>query len=394
MSSRENYKPVTLRDVLWAGKEPAPAYAFTFVSKGRRYRCVTPKACSNFFVEDLGAHAPALQLTKTAPREVGLCGPIEVQLAVRNTGNAPATQVVVTDRLPAGWKTSEGLTELRFDAGTLAPGAAREFRFQAVAAAVGDHVNQAQALCAEGAKAEAAARSAVRAPVLALVCEARAEAVAGRPAQVCLTLRNTGSAPEPKATVTLPIPAGAVLASATEGGTAADGQVTWTIADLAAGASQQVCAAFTTDRLGELAFAATAGGTCAPSVQSGCATKFVGIPAVLLEVGVLEDPIEIDPEVTSEIRVVNQGFGALTNVRLTCVLPASQGFVSGSGTTPVRAQDGAVTMEPLPVLAPKAAASWRVVVKALKADDARFKVELRSVEFEQPVYEDESTRQY
>ena len=46
------------------------------------------------------------------------------------------------------------------------------------------------------------------------------------------------------------------------------------------------------------------------------------------------------------------------------------------------------------MLAPKAAASWRVVVKALKADDARFKVELRSVEFEQPVYEDESTRQY
>jgi hypothetical protein len=50
MSSREKGKPICLRNVLWAGKSPAPAYAFNFSSKGQRYRCVTPKACSNFFV--------------------------------------------------------------------------------------------------------------------------------------------------------------------------------------------------------------------------------------------------------------------------------------------------------------------------------------------------------
>ena len=48
MSSRENGKAICLRNVLWAGEEPAPAYAFDFTSKGRRYRCITPKACSNF----------------------------------------------------------------------------------------------------------------------------------------------------------------------------------------------------------------------------------------------------------------------------------------------------------------------------------------------------------
>jgi hypothetical protein len=51
-------------------------------------------------------------------------------------------------------------------------------------------------------------------------------------------------------------------------------------------------------------------------------------------------------------------------------------------------------MEPLPVVAPKAVASWRVVVKALEAADARFKVELRSDQFESPIHEDESTQQY
>ena len=41
-------------DVLWAGKKPIDAFAFEFSSNCVRYRLVTPKACSNFWVEDLG----------------------------------------------------------------------------------------------------------------------------------------------------------------------------------------------------------------------------------------------------------------------------------------------------------------------------------------------------
>ena len=54
MSSREAGKAICLRNVTWAGKEPIHAYAFTFASNGRLYRCITPKPCSNFFVVDLG----------------------------------------------------------------------------------------------------------------------------------------------------------------------------------------------------------------------------------------------------------------------------------------------------------------------------------------------------
>jgi hypothetical protein len=67
MSSRHGGRPVCLRNVLWAGPAPIPAYAFTFSSQGRRYRCVTPKPCCNFFLEDLGV--PILTLTCEAPAE-------------------------------------------------------------------------------------------------------------------------------------------------------------------------------------------------------------------------------------------------------------------------------------------------------------------------------------
>jgi hypothetical protein len=54
MSSRKNKKAHALVDVLWAGKKPIDALAFEFSSNCVRYRLVTPKACSNFWIEELG----------------------------------------------------------------------------------------------------------------------------------------------------------------------------------------------------------------------------------------------------------------------------------------------------------------------------------------------------
>ena len=386
MSSRDNYKPVTLRDVLWAGKEPAPAYAFTFVSKGRKYRCVTPKACSNFFVEDLGPFAPALKLDVSAPASAGLCGPFDVKIVVRNSGPAEATRVVVTDTLPTGWKTSDGRPSVRWDVGTLRSGEAREAVLPVTAAEVGRGTVSAKATAAEDGTVEDSASTEIVAPVIAIDCSV--------PAKVCLTVRNTGTAAELRTVVTLPIPEGAVPGATTGGGVVADGRVTWEIEGLTPQASRELCATFTLEKLGSLAFEASAKGSCAPAVATRCATQFIGVPAVLLEVVDLEDPIEVGKEVVYDIRVLNQGFGALNNVRMVCFLPSSQEFVSATGTTPAHHQDRVVTLDPLPVIEPKGTVSWRLVVKAAIADDARFKVELRSDEFETPLHENESTRQY
>ena len=286
MSSRHGGRPVCLRNVLWAGPAPIPAYAFTFSSQGRRYRCVTPKPCCNFFLEDLGV------------------------------------------------------------------------------------------------------------PVLTLTCDAPAEGLAGRPVEVCLTLRNVGDAPEPQATVTLPIPEGARHVGATEGSVSAPDQLTWKIPNLASNTPYPLCAVFTLRQPGSMSFAATAGGHLSEVVHASCSTRIAGIAAILLEVVDLEDPIEVGQQATYDIKVTNQGSAPGTNIRMVCTLPASQEFVSGTGATTLSAQVGTITMDPVPTLAPKEAASWRVRVKALTAADAHFKVELRSDQFEEPIHEDESTQQY
>ena len=58
VQARRQGRPVLLRQVRWAGAKPIAAYEFTFDSKGRRYRVVTPKPCSNFWVEEVLPRPP------------------------------------------------------------------------------------------------------------------------------------------------------------------------------------------------------------------------------------------------------------------------------------------------------------------------------------------------
>lgn len=394
MSSRENGKPIALREVLWAGKEPISAYVFTFSSNGRRYRCVTPRPCSNFYVEDLGPEAPRLELTMAAPAEAGLCDPIGVKIVVRNSGGVPISQIQVTDTLPAGMKTLGGQTNLNLETGPLKPGEGHEFQFQVTAAGVGTYVHKARAVGAGGGVAEASAATIVRAPAIALECGAPVEVLIGQPVEVCLTVRNSGEIPEARTTLKLPIPEGSIFARATDGGVFADGRVTWEIANLAASGSKKLCAVFSLRQPGSLSFAPATSSACSPPAQSACTTRVGGIPAILVELVDLEDPIVLGDDVTYVIKATNQGSANLTNLRVVCAVPNSQEFVSSAGATPARAEGRTISMEPLPVLEGKAQASWRVVTKALQAGDSRFTVEITSDQFKQPIPQDESTTLY
>jgi uncharacterized repeat protein (TIGR01451 family) len=394
MSARKDGKPVALIDVLWDGDEPIEAYVFEFASNGRRYRCVTPKPCSNFLTIDLGPDQPALQLVKTAPAEAILCDPIPMKITVRNACTLPLTRVRVIDLLPAGLKMADNRTTLNLDAGDLKPGAGKEFTFNVVATTPGTFINKVQATAIEGGQIETTSTTLVRAPVLVIECQAPAEVIIGRPAEICFTVKNTGDAPEAKATLSLPVPAGATVVSTTAGGVTSDGRVVWEIENLAAQSSQRVCAVLLSRQPGSLSFAPAVRGLCAQPAESRCSTRVVGVPAILVEVVDLADPIEVKQMVTYEIRVTNQGSAALTNIRLVCLVPDMQEFSSGSGVTSVRAEGRTITMEPLPTLASKAVATWRVVTRAIQEGDARFKVELTSDQFQRSIDEDESTTQY
>ena len=57
-------------------------------------------------------------------------------------------------------------------------------------------------------------------------------------------------------------------------------------------------------------------------------------------------------------------------------------------------KDRVVSFAPLARLAPGAKATWRVVVKAVKPGDVRFKVTMNTDQLRRPVEETESTEMY
>jgi uncharacterized repeat protein (TIGR01451 family) len=102
MSTRENGRPICLRNVTWAGTEPIHAYTFVFKSNGRIYRCIMPKPCSNFFVEDFGPEPRAgLAIDCSVPDKIISGRKMEVCLTVRNTGNIVEPKAIVTLQVPS-----------------------------------------------------------------------------------------------------------------------------------------------------------------------------------------------------------------------------------------------------------------------------------------------------
>ena len=94
MAARKNKKPHAMRDVLWAGKKPIDAFAFEFSSNCVRYRLVTPKACSNFWVEELGKDTtdpkcappppPPPVVSVSGASETCVTQPVEYAINVKN----------------------------------------------------------------------------------------------------------------------------------------------------------------------------------------------------------------------------------------------------------------------------------------------------------------------
>jgi uncharacterized repeat protein (TIGR01451 family) len=133
---------------------------------------------------------------------------------------------------------------------------------------------------------------------------------------------------------------------------------------------------------------------CAPQVDASATTDIMGIPAILLEVIDIEDPIAIGGVQTYVITATNQGSAPATNVKINCSLESAQEYVSGDGPTAVTGKGDTISCAPYPSLRPGAKATWRVKVKALKAGDIRFKAVMTSDQLSRPVEETEATTQY
>ncbi|MEN6384330.1 MAG: hypothetical protein ABFD79_03945 [Phycisphaerales bacterium] len=377
--------------------EPGATKVITIAGMATTTNCLQSCANVSYVIPtctNVNVVQPALKLVKTAPASALLCETIPVKFIVTNTGSGSAGNVKIEDALPAGLKTVDGKSSILFNAGTLAAGQSKEFNAVLKADKTGKYENKAVATSANGLKAEASTITEVQQPVLAVSKNGPDTLYIGRTATYEIKVVNKGNSPAANTIVTDTIPAGVTAIKASNGGTVSGSNVVWNIGSLPAGAAKTVQVSYTASTAGAISNTAKATASCAEPATASATTNVTGIAAVLLEVIDTEDPIEIGSNETYVITATNQGSMADTNIRIVCTLEDNEQYVSSSGATTASAVGQTVTFEPLPSLAPKTKATWRVVVKAVKPGDVRFTVTMTTDQLTRPVQETEATNLY
>lgn len=338
---------------------------------------------------------PHLELTMTIPTEVLLCDPIAVEFIVTNPGTGTAQNVKIIDTLPAGLQTVDGKNELMFEVGTLVAGQSHQFSTLLRATRTGTYLNKAIASSASGLLAESAPTvTNVRQPKLRIVKTGPKRHYLSRPLAYEITVTNEGDGPAKNTIIEDTIPAGVTSIEATAGAKLSGSKLVWELGTLVPNASRKMRVSYMPTRAGTLANSATASAYCAEAVTTSSMTSIAGIAAVRLDVVDIDDPIEVGGRTTYLITATNRGTAPDTNIRIICALEDKVQYISSSGATAGSVMGNTLSFGTLHSLAPKARATWRVIVRGVRPGDVRFRVTMSSDQLTRPVEETEATRLY
>jgi hypothetical protein len=198
-------------------------------------------------------------------------------------------------------------------------------------------------------------------------------------------------------TVSDVVPAGFRFVTADGGGQhdPAARTVSWFLGEVGPGQTREVNVELMCVAAGEFTHKVAAQSSRGIKVEGEALTRIEGLSALQLDVSDIEDPVEVNGESTYEIRVTNTGSMTETDVKVVCTLAADKmQLKAATGPGNGRVEGGEVVFDPLPRLAPKADAVFKVTVKCTAAGTVHMKARVTSAGLTEPVTKDESTRVY
>jgi uncharacterized repeat protein (TIGR01451 family) len=338
---------------------------------------------------------PQLVVESSAPAKVMIGEQVTLSIVISNPGTGIATGVVLQEKIPAGLQHPAG-AELEYQVGDLKPGESRKLELPLMAGRAGLAANLLSARGDGNLHAENECKLEVVAPQLDVVVEGPKRRYLERQATYQFSVTNPGTAAAKQVDLVAQLPPGLKFMSANNAGyyEEATRTVHWRLEELPANETGSV--ELVTMPIEEGQHALKLRGTADKGLVSEKEQPVLveGIAAILFQVSDTVDPVEISGETTYDIRVVNQGSKASTNVRMTIDLPAELKPMAAEGPTRYTVQGNRISFDGLAQLPPKAETTYRVRVKAMSPGDLRARFQLSTDDMKTPVTKEESTRVY
>jgi uncharacterized repeat protein (TIGR01451 family) len=344
----------------------------------------------------LRVREPKLVLKASGPDKILLGDVATVSLAVTNPGDGSADHVRIRATLSDGLEHIRG-RQVEFELGNLEPNESRSVQLVCATKLGGLQVVEALATAEGNLKAEDKAPLEVILPRLELVAQGPKLRYLDRHAVYVFKITNPGSAPASNVTISDHIPDGFKFLGASDGGRHdfATRSVSWFVGDLTPGQSREVSLETVAINTGNHKHVATVTAARGLKNEAEVLTRVEGLPALLMELVDLDDPVEVGADTAYEIRVTNTGSKTETNLQLVCTIPEKMEFRGAEAANcKFHLQGRELTFEPLPKLAPRADFIYRVKVRGVAPGDLRFRARITADGLTDPVLKEESTKVY
>jgi uncharacterized repeat protein (TIGR01451 family) len=318
-----------------------------------------------------GPQQPAVTIEKYSPSEIQVGKPATFELVVRNVGQVPAQDVVVTDHVPAGTQVvavrpqptqgSDGA--MVFSLGTLQPGDEQTISVEVMPQQEGEIGSTAHLTFA----AQATSRSICTRPQLSIDQTAPPKVLIGQPVPVVITVTNPGSGPATGVVIEEDVPEG--LAHA------AGAQLEYAVGTLRPMESRRLELSLRADKAGLVSNRILVRGEGGLQAEH---TVQVEVVAPLLEVDVAGPKKRfLERQATYTVSVANPGTAAARDVELVATLPRGMKFVEADSQGQYDPAQHAVfwSLEELP---PTKAGSVRLTTVPIEPGNQPLRVEAKA----------------
>ncbi|NOY43676.1 MAG: DUF11 domain-containing protein [Planctomycetes bacterium] len=318
-----------------------------------------------------------------------------VQIELSNPGSGDATGVMLLETIPAGVSHEAG-PALEFEIGTLQAGETRRMELILTAEQAGKITNVMTARADANLRVEAKCEFEVLAPELKVSVEGPKRRYLERPATYRVSINNPGTATARDIQLTTKLSKGLQFVGADNMGEydSATHTVQWSLAELPANERGVVELTALPIEAGEQILQVSTSASQGLEDRTDKRVQVEGITALTFEVSDSEGLIEVGGKTTYEIVVANQGSKTATNVQIVAIMPPGLRALSGQGDSQHTVQDDRIIFSPLPQLAPKGEATFRIQAQGTRPGDQRVRVMIQSDDLQQPITKEVNTRVY